>query len=237
MARLSGLYLLASLCFSSIAVCAVQVSGRIQWNDVCPNYTNIRGAKAILDNGRSSGYVRRDGQFTIPDVSPGTYILSILSHDFLFDQVRVDVSDAEPSASVYAYIPGTPLSPAPLLSTGSPVVLSAKARHNYFVERDAFDPVAMFKNPMMMIMLASAVLIFAAPYLKASLDDDSLKELSERQNKVIAAQNSISSMDIGGLTNMLTGSSEQSQKASKPAPTPSKGKAKSHSRGNLSYAL
>lgn len=79
------------------------------------------------------------------------------------------MSQAEPYASVYAYVPGTPLAPAPLLTTGYPIVISAKDKNGYFLEHEAFDPLAMLKNPMMMIMIATGVLLFATPYLMVSL--------------------------------------------------------------------
>lgn len=80
----------------------------------------------------------------------------------------MDVSNDEPYASVYAYVPGTPLAPAPLVSTGYPVVISARAKNAYFVEPEAFDPLSMLKSPMMMMMIATGFLVFATPYLMVS---------------------------------------------------------------------
>lgn len=65
----------------------------------------IGRAKVVLDDGSMHGSVTRDGGFTMcvvcdecstlvsnlsrPDVPEGTYILSVLAHDHLFDQVRL----------------------------------------------------------------------------------------------------------------------------------------------------
>lgn len=70
-----------------------------------PDYTALGPAKVILDAGKYSGRVTRNGSFSMythvstsfvatdfcyprPNVDPGTYILSVTSHDYAFDQVR-----------------------------------------------------------------------------------------------------------------------------------------------------
>ena len=60
-------------------------------------------SKVVLDDGKLHGGITRDGTFDMcvrpsrqvasanlacsPDVPPGTYLLSVLSHDFHFDKV------------------------------------------------------------------------------------------------------------------------------------------------------
>ncbi|KAF8581379.1 hypothetical protein K439DRAFT_1636250 [Ramaria rubella] len=232
MARLAAC-LFMSLSFLSLLVDAFDVTGKIQWNDVCHGFEDIQGARVILDDGRWFGYVRKDGRFTIPDVDPGTYILSVSSSNFQFNQLRVDVSTAEPHASIHAYVPGTPLSPAPPVSSAYPIILFARAKNVYFVEREGFDPLGMLKSPMMLMMLATGGFLFATPYLMANMDQDTLKEVKGRQDKMYAAQNSLQNMDIGGLAKLLGGESGKAPHSSKPVPTastPGKGKGKGRKR-------
>jgi len=138
--------LISLTCFFALLVDGLDLNGAIQWNDICRGYRDIQGARVILDNGRWSGSVRRDGGFTISDVDSGVFVLSVISHDFLFDQLRVDVSNAEHNVSVYAFVPGTPFTAAVVASIEHPIVLSARARNAYFVEREAFNPLAMFQS-------------------------------------------------------------------------------------------
>ena len=84
------------------------------------------------------------------------------------DQLRIDVSTAEPPVSVHAYVPGTPLGLAPHVSVAYPIILSARARNSYFVQREAFNPLDMLKSPMMLMMLVTGGLLFATPYLMVS---------------------------------------------------------------------
>ncbi|KAF8523147.1 hypothetical protein BU17DRAFT_64040 [Hysterangium stoloniferum] len=243
----------------ALLVDGLDLNGVIQWNDICRGYRDIQGAKVILDNGRLSGSVRRNGGFTmqvasfsdISDVHSGVFVLSVISHDFLFDQVgsiqsssrkdasapllRVDVSDAEHNVSVRAFSPGTPLAAAPVASIGYPIVLAARARNAYFVEREAFNPLAMFQSPMMLMMLATGVMLFATPYLMANMDKDTLDEVKQKQGELLAAQSSISNMDISSLKSLLGGDSENSPQSSKPTAqtTPSLGKGKTKARKRM----
>ncbi|KAG2368249.1 hypothetical protein BDR07DRAFT_1512025, partial [Suillus spraguei] len=75
---------------------AVELHGYIQWNNLCPNYGALSSAKVLLDAGKMSGRVTQGGNFSILDVPPGTYVLSVLSRDYSFDHVRIDVSPSEP---------------------------------------------------------------------------------------------------------------------------------------------
>ena len=65
---------------------------------------------------------------------------------------------------VRAYPSGTPFSPSPpnpLLEY--PIKLIPQTRKTFFVEREGFDVVSMFKNPMMLMMLFAAGMIFILP--------------------------------------------------------------------------
>ncbi|KAF8508118.1 hypothetical protein JB92DRAFT_2955032 [Gautieria morchelliformis] len=233
MVRFTATCVFMSLPLLPLLVAAFDVTGRIKWNDICHGYQDIPDARVVLDDGRWFGYVRRDGRFAIPNVDEGTYTLSVVSHDFQFDQLRIDVSTAEPHVSVHAYVPGVPLFPAPPVSFIYPIVLSARARNSYFARREAFNPLDMLKSPMMLMMLVTGGLLFATPYLMANMDQEALSEVKGRQNKLLAAQNSIQNMDIDGLANLL-GAESNSTKSSKPtaatASTSGKGKGKARKR-------
>ena len=80
-----------------------------------------------------------------------------------FRQLRVDVLESDSLPEVRPYFPGTPLSPPSTATLPYPIVLSARAKHDYFVPRESFNVLAMFKNPMMMMMLGAGVLVLLMP--------------------------------------------------------------------------
>ncbi|KDQ63805.1 hypothetical protein JAAARDRAFT_29852 [Jaapia argillacea MUCL 33604] len=199
--RLVALVLcIVSLCCAALAL---DVKGRIDWNDACPGVGELGAAKVILDDGRWSSGIRRDGSFKIPDVEPGTYILSVQAHDHTFDKLRIDVVSTSPLPEIHPYIPGTPLSPASPVVLPYPITLSAKGRHNYFVERQGFNLMGMFQNPMMLMMVVGGAMVFAVPYLTKNMDPEMLQEVAERQAKIQNIQSSLVSGDVKSSFNSL----------------------------------
>ena len=120
-----------------------------------------------------------------PDVPTGTYVLSVLSHDYSFDQVctpflttsgahnvyqvRIDVSPEEPLPHVQSYTFGTPLLTKSSVSLPYPVVLIPRHKNVYFSPRESFNLLGMFQSPMMMIMVLTGGMMLAMPYIMVSL--------------------------------------------------------------------
>ncbi|KII93494.1 hypothetical protein PLICRDRAFT_171238 [Plicaturopsis crispa FD-325 SS-3] len=193
MARIPFLFLAVSSLWCSVS--ALDLKGKIQWNDICPRYSDLGSAKVVLDFGDSYGSVTRDGSFVIPDVASGTYILSVVTHDFAFDQLRVDVT-SESVPEIRPYIPGTPLNPPSSVSLPYPITLAARAKYSYFAPRESFNIVGMFQNPMMLMMVFGGVMMLAMPYMMKNMDPESLEEFKAQQSKVTQMQNSLASGDI-----------------------------------------
>lgn len=120
-----------------------------------------------------------------PDVDEGSYILNVISHDLVFDPVRqhllsvhmqflltfpklrVDVppSSQQGLPDVRPYVPGTPHNPPSTVTLPYPVVLSARQKAQFFVERQSFNALSMLQNPMMLMMGVTGVLVLAMPYI------------------------------------------------------------------------
>ncbi|KAF9821957.1 hypothetical protein IEO21_00387 [Rhodonia placenta] len=210
-----GLLALASLLLSCCyPVLALDLKGRIHWNEVCPGIGDLGQAKVVLDNGKLRGGVTRDGSFVIPDVPAGTYVLSVAAHDHVFDQLRVDVFETETLPEVRPYIPGTPLSPAAVVTLPYPIVLAPRQRNDYFVPRQSFNLLAMFQNPMMLLMLGMGGLVVAMPYLMKNMDPAMLQDFQKRQARIGSLQSSLQSGDLSGGLSALMDTGEEE----KPAP-------------------
>ncbi|KAJ7655107.1 hypothetical protein DFH06DRAFT_1201614 [Mycena polygramma] len=185
------LFALLSLGLSAFAV---DVTGKLQWNEHCPDVLALGAARVILDAGKFNGNVLRDGSFSIRDVPQGTYILSVVSHDHLFDQLRVDVLD-DSAFEARPYSVGTPLNPAsPILLPQ--ISLPARAKHVYFVPVDSFNLLGMFQNPMMLMLVFGGAMVIAMPYLMKNMDPETMKEFKEQQAKMSHMQNAMASGDL-----------------------------------------
>ncbi|EIW64742.1 uncharacterized protein TRAVEDRAFT_33498 [Trametes versicolor FP-101664 SS1] len=221
------LFALASTCVSALAL---DFKGRVQWNTQCPNLKALGQTKVVLDNGKWSGGVTRDGSFVIPDVPAGTYVLSVLAHDHFFEQMRVDIYESDTLPEVRPYFPGTPLSPAAPATLPYPLVLSARGRYDYFVPRESFNVIAMFKNPMMMMMLGAGVLVLLMPTLMKNMDPEVMEEFKERHAKMTNLQSSLQSGDLAsGFSQLLASGDEPKAAASGPSKGASSGGAKQRS--------
>lgn len=120
-----------------------------------------------------------------PDVDAGSYILNVISHNLVFDPVRPHLLsvhirflltflklrvDVPPSSQkglpdVRPYVPGTPHNPPSIVTLPYPMVLSARQKAQFFVERQSFNALSMLQNPMMLMMGVTGVLVLAMPYI------------------------------------------------------------------------
>jgi len=141
-----------------------------------------------LDDGTFSSSVTHDGEFIIPDVPDGTYILSLISHDYFFNQLRLDVNNF--TAEVRLYISGTPLNPPSPVLLPYPIVLIPREKSVYFVPPETFNLVAMMSNPMMLLMVVGGGMMLLMPYLMSHLDPDAMEEFKEQHGRIKGALHS-----------------------------------------------
>ncbi|KAI9462506.1 hypothetical protein BJY52DRAFT_1185224 [Lactarius psammicola] len=177
--------LLASAC---TACFAAEISGFVQWNEHCADAIQLGHAKVVLDNSVASGSVTRNGTFVIPDVSAGTYVVSVVSHDHVFDNLRIDVPpehDSPPEVSPHTI--GTPLNPRSPIKLLYPIKLVPRQRKSYFVPLQSFNVVQMFQNPMMLITVFGGLMMLAMPYVTKNLDPALLQEAQQSQAKFTTA--------------------------------------------------
>jgi len=174
---------------SACTVCfAADISGFVQWNGHCTDATQLGHAKVVLDNSVASGSVTRNGTFVIPEVAAGTYVLSVVSHDHVFEQLRIDVPaepDSPPEISPYAI--GTPLNPRSPIKLPYPIKLVPRHRKSYFVPLQSFNVVQMFQNPMMLMMVFGGLMMLAMPYITKNMDPALLQEAQQNQAKFTSA--------------------------------------------------
>lgn len=132
--------------------------------------------------------------YNSPHVQPGTYILQILSPEYIFEQVRrqkytfsspfmelkmlmtrqfrVDVLPDTDTPEVRPYFPGTPLNnpnSPPTYSVPYPLVLEAKRHLDFFVPKESFNVMGMLGSPMVLMMGFAALMALGLPYLMVSI--------------------------------------------------------------------
>ena len=57
-----------------------------------PDSSWIAQTRVVIDGGKYSGYLKKDGSFVINRVPSGTYVVEVYAPNYAFEPVRVDVT-------------------------------------------------------------------------------------------------------------------------------------------------
>jgi hypothetical protein len=200
-------------------VLSAELSGFVQWNEHCSDSLRLGHAKVVLDNSIASGSITRDGGFVIADVTAGTYILSVVSHDHVFDKFRVDVPpQPESPPEVRPYTVGTPLNPPSPIKLPYPIKLVPRQKKSYFIPHQTFDIMLMLQNPMMLITVFGGLMMLAMPYVMKNLDPEVLQEAQQNQARL---QKALQSGDLKSGLPPVIGNGDNRSAVATATPSPS----------------
>ncbi|OCF42370.1 hypothetical protein I317_03745 [Kwoniella heveanensis CBS 569] len=141
------------------------------------------------------------------DQSPSSDTTASNSHS---NDAKIPSSPITPTFSIHVqtYNPTRKALPPTTASLAHPLILSAVGKEDYFMPKGGMNILGMLKNPMVLMMLFSGIMMYALPKLTASMadmDPEMAKEMAETRKKMQGVQN----MDwAGSLSTMLAGSSD-----------------------------
>eukprot|EP01103_Thecamoeba_quadrilineata_P012325 TRINITY_DN314_c1_g1_i1.p1 TRINITY_DN314_c1_g1~~TRINITY_DN314_c1_g1_i1.p1 ORF type:complete len:198 (-),score=24.78 TRINITY_DN314_c1_g1_i1:195-788(-) len=136
--------------------------------------------------GQYTAFLRADGSFVIHDVPPGSYLIQVLSTEYNFPQVRVDVSsrpDVKTKAQLFN-IQNT--------NTPYPLSLEPESVATFFQRRESFNIFSLLGNPMLIMVLFTVGIMFVLPKLKDLTD-----EVEQESRQAQVAPNSQPSLTGG----------------------------------------
>ncbi|ODN80751.1 hypothetical protein L202_02907 [Cryptococcus amylolentus CBS 6039] len=210
-------------------VSAASIKGNIAFNDVLPVESLPIGSSVSLDHGLDRVLVKQDGSFEIFDVPEGIHHVETLIPGYVVQPLWVTISppippiaeDGPPSLHIQSANPARQALPPSSPSLTYPIVLEALGKESYFVPKGGMNILGMLKNPMVLMMLFSGVMMYGMPKLVASMessDPDLSKEMAETRKKMAGFQNGDWA---GAISSLLAGPEEEKPaKAVKPAATP-----------------
>mmetsp|Transcript_23375 Transcript_23375/g.70138 ORF Transcript_23375/g.70138 Transcript_23375/m.70138 type:complete len:223 (-) Transcript_23375:41-709(-) len=149
------------------------VEGRVR----LPRDAALPTTEVTLNGGEHRALTRPDGRFTFHDVPPGVYLLDVLSLDYVFSQIKLNLpatAGEQPRCLEYVY-PGAAKKPHPY-----PVELTPHLKAQYFEERESPGLHTLFANPMLLMMLFTGGLVMFMPKLMDGLDPEEKKKLEEQ---------------------------------------------------------
>ena len=175
---------MSGVIYSSANGVTTTLEGRLQFPDKSPFNVTTR---ITLNNAEYTTYSRSDGSFVIYHVPPGIHQLDIHSITYHFGQVKVQVLEESmdtPKCLEYVY-PG-----AAKTAIKYPLVLTAYATYEYFEPQRGFSVFSLLKNPMVLMMIVSAGLMYGMPKMMEGLDP----EEKEQMRKQMQAQSNPTEM-------------------------------------------
>jgi ER membrane protein complex subunit 7 len=188
----------------------MDMEGRLQFPDKSPfNVTT----KVSINHGEYITYSRReDGNFTVRGITPGVYVIDVHSPTHHFGQVKCQFkpdADRENAQSVFSCIeyiyPG-----APKQVVEKPLVVTAYATYDYFEVKKGFSAMSILKNPMMIMMVLTVVIMYYMPKMMEGLEP----EERERMQKQMEMQQNPTKM-LGELFGGLGGGDPEPERRSK----------------------
>ncbi|KAF4554148.1 Hypothetical protein D9617_5g070250 [Elsinoe fawcettii] len=158
----------------------------------------------------------------------GSHLLSLFTRDYTWPQYRVDVTPADAglnnaeSISIAQTFRGNEWgNKGPVLGSGNDtlsVELAPTAKKEFYAQRQGFSALSILKNPMILMALFSAGLVFGMPYLVDNMDEETKKEFEEAQksNPLVGgaggdAASAIQNFDFAGWMAGKTSTPEKSE--------------------------
>ncbi|KAM0711056.1 hypothetical protein Q7P35_001795 [Cladosporium inversicolor] len=159
--------------------------------------------------------LRRDNTFVFDSLPESSYLLAIHARDHFFPPYRVDVGHTEAETAqeivhVWQTFRGNEWSnKGPYLGSAQgelTVDIRPAAQKEFYQSRGGFSVMSIFKNPMILMGLASVVMIFGMPKLMENMDEETKKEMEEMQaNTFGGAEGTAAQIQNFDLAGFLSG--------------------------------
>eukprot|EP00742_Colponemidia_sp_Colp-10_P003485 GILJ01003712.1.p1 GENE.GILJ01003712.1~~GILJ01003712.1.p1 ORF type:complete len:233 (-),score=41.20 GILJ01003712.1:165-863(-) len=180
------------LCVLSVCVLALSVNAQVEVSESQPqsnSLTSITGSvqlpkgqsrtgdfpvKIVLNGGQYQTFAKNDGSFSIHNVPSGTYLLEVFHSLYHFEPVRVDISKANKIIATLSTL---------MDERGArlqyPLLLLPSRPYEFFEKREEMSIVGLVKNPMVLMVGFSLLMMFALPKMQQNMDPEQLKEMQQ----------------------------------------------------------
>lgn len=128
---------------------------------------------------------RADGTFRILDVPPGIHFLDTFALGYTFPPITLKLLTNGKLQAEYAEDPDE-------LPATNPLRLRPVSTAEYFEARAAASPMAMLKNPMVLMVLMTVLMAWGMPKMIENMDPEELKMMQERMGSQPTMQDILS---------------------------------------------
>jgi hypothetical protein len=131
----------------------------------------INDIQIHVNSGEYKGFLRSDGTFTVPKVPSGSYILEIISADYVYEPVRVEIN----SKGKFRARKVNHIQPSQVIQLPYPLKLKALTTFRYFQQREQWKITDILFSPMILMMILPLLLLVLLPRIMN--DPEAKKEL------------------------------------------------------------
>jgi len=139
----------------------------------------VSAVKILLNGGEFSGMPTADGYFHLSGVPVGSYLLQVVHPSLRFDPVRIEASSKTGAVKMTAYLADFMHGKGAKLKY--PLGLAPSEVYGYLEQREEFNVMTIFKNPMALLGLFSFGAMFLLPKMQPMLDEQ--RELQEKEKQ------------------------------------------------------
>jgi len=177
-----------SQCFAELEEINTNNRFKIEGKVVVPFTSDsdwIGSTTVLVDGGAFLGFVKSDGSFVINNVPSGSYVVDIANPTYMFEPVRIDINQ---KGKIRARRVNN-VQPQAVSQLSYPLKYKARAKTNYFQQREQWRITDMLFNPMVMMMILPFLVIMVLPKLMNTADPETQKEMQSQMNMLNPKQN------------------------------------------------
>ena len=147
---------------------------------------------------------RADGTFGILDVPPGIHFLDTFALGYTFPPITLKLLTNGKLQAEYAEDPDE-------LPATDPLRLRPVSTAEYFEARAAASPMAMLKNPMVLMVLMTVLMAWGMPKMIENMDPEELKMMQERMGSQPTMQDILSGKATADAAKPKTGAERRAE--------------------------
>ncbi|XP_068609760.1 endoplasmic reticulum membrane protein complex subunit 7 [Brachionichthys hirsutus] len=138
----------------------------------------VSTARVLVEGEEFVGFLRTDGSFAVNDVPSGSYVVEVVSPNYRFESVRVDItSKGKMRARLVNYI-----KTSEVIRQQYPLQVRASGLHSYFMKRETWGWTDFLMNPMVIMMVLPLLIIVLLPKVVNTNDPEMRKEIEQSMN-------------------------------------------------------
>jgi hypothetical protein len=169
--------ILACLSLLNPLAAATSIEGKLEIPETASNkyLKPLNSTLITLNDGEFITYSTSTNGFAFHNVPPGVHVLDVHSNTYQFSQVKIQILEGEEPKCIEYIYPGAAKRPI-----SHPMTLYTNAEFNYFQKRPSLSFFAMFKNPMVLMMVFGVGMMFVMPQMMNNLDPEQKEQMKKQ---------------------------------------------------------